>query len=70
MPVLGFATVVLAFGLFLWFAGIYLPADRQGWTLPKWGKRDAAVPIPILVDRSDTPRLRGEVNPPATLWLA
>lgn len=57
MSILGF--VVLALGIFLWFAAVYLPADREGRRLPDRSDRDGAVPIPIPVDRSGTPRPRG-----------
>jgi hypothetical protein len=69
MSVLGLATIVLALGIFLWLAGEYLPVDREGRRSPGRSERNAAVPIPILIDRSGTARPRGEVNPPATLRL-
>lgn len=65
MSILSLLTVVFALGLFLWLAAVYLPVDRGGRSA-----RDAAVPIPILIDRSGTARPRGEVNPPATLRSA
>jgi hypothetical protein len=70
MPILSLVTVVFALGLFLWLAAVYLPVDREGRRLPKRVDRDAAVPIPILIDRSGTARPIGEVNPPATLRSA
>lgn len=70
MSIVGIVAVALALGLFLWIAGVYLPADREGRRLPGRNERDAAVPVPILIDRSGTARPWAEVNPPATLRLA
>jgi hypothetical protein len=68
MSILSLVTVVLA--LSLWLAAVYLPVDWEGRRLPKRSDRDAAVPIPVLIDRSGTARPRGEANPPATLRSA
>jgi hypothetical protein len=70
MSILSLVTVVFALGLFLWLAAVYLPMDRYGRRLGSRSDRDAAVPIPVLADRSGTARPRGEVNPPATLRSA
>lgn len=68
MSILGLVAVVLALGIFLWLAAVYLPVDREGRKLPDRSDLNAAVPIPIPVDPSGTPRPTGEdVNPPATL---
>ena len=64
MPILGFAAVALALGILLWFAGVYLPVDRKGRRSPDRRHRDRAIPVPIPVDRSGTPRPREEANPP------
>jgi len=70
MSVFGLVIVVLALGTFLWIVGVYFPVDREGQRLSGWSERDAAAPIPILIDRSGTARPRGEVYPPATFRLA
>jgi hypothetical protein len=70
MSILSLFTVVLALGFVLWLAAVYLPVDRDGRGLGRRTVRDAAVPIPVLSDRSGTARPKGEVNPPATLRSA
>ena len=65
MPVLGFVAVVLALGIFLWFAGVHLPTDRADRRFSDRGDRDGAVPVPIQVDRSGPVRPTGEANRPA-----
>lgn len=67
MSILSLVAVVLTLGIFLWLAAVYLPVPREGRGLPGQSHRDAAVPIPIPVDRSGTPGPRGEANPPAPL---
>jgi hypothetical protein len=67
MSILSLVTALFALGLFLWLAAVYFPADRDGWRPGRRTSRDAAVPIPVLADRSGTTRPRGEVNPPATM---
>ena len=64
MPILGFAAVVLALGLFLWFAGVYLPADRADRRFSDRDYRNGAVPVPITVDPFGPLRPRGEANRP------
>lgn len=70
MSVHGLVAAVLALGLFLWLAAVYLPVARKGPRLTDRRDRDAAAPAPIPADRSGKSRPRGEVNPAATLRLA
>lgn len=69
MSILSLVAVALTLGIFLWLAAVYLPVVREGRGLPCRSRRDAAVPIPIPVDRPGTPQPRGEANPPASLRL-
>jgi hypothetical protein len=70
MSILSLVTVVFALGLFLWLAAVYLPVDKNGRRLGNRSDRDAAMPFPVLADRSGTARPRGELYPPATLHSA
>ena len=67
MSILGFVAVVLALSIFLWFAAVFLPVDREGLRLPIGAIGTPRCRLPFRSVVSEHRGRRGEVNPPATL---